>query len=322
MHAQYRSTPSRSTSSIGRSSSNSSSAHKSSSQQSNKPVRLDDIHHVAFWGGVGYSGLVNSYGMADYGQHTFIGGGGGLIGVGYEYHYKRFQLSVGPEFRIFSSQDNLLFMPGHLIMTHEASDDYRASLLVISPEFLAYIRQMHPNHYHAEYHGSMVFQLTDSQYQTICACYKLLHDISLLDQLNRKDILTSQMDVVAYLAETFFQRNGQMRKHQKNRTQQLLINFHNAVAEHYKESREVSFYAEKLCISAKHFGTIIKRETGIGGVQWIARYVVTQAKDLLLHRPDMTIQQIGQELGFPDQTVFSRYFKKHEGISPSEYRRQ
>ena len=109
VHAQYRSTPSRSTSSVGRSSSNSSSAHKSSSQQSNKPVRLDDIHHVAFWGGVGYSGLVNSYGMADYGQHTFIGGGGGLIGVGYEYHYKRFQLSVGPEFRIFSSQDNLLF---------------------------------------------------------------------------------------------------------------------------------------------------------------------------------------------------------------------
>ena len=92
--------------------SNSSSAQRkpaSKQSNSNKPVRLDDIHHVAFWGGVGYSGLVNSYGMGDYGQHKFVGGGGGMIGVGYEYHYKKFQLSVGPEFRIFSSQDNLLY---------------------------------------------------------------------------------------------------------------------------------------------------------------------------------------------------------------------
>ncbi len=86
-----------------------SSARKPAAKQNNRPVRLDDIHHIAFWGGVGYSGLVNSYGMGDYGQHKFLGGGGGMIGVGYEYHYKKFQLSVGPEFRIFSSQDNLLY---------------------------------------------------------------------------------------------------------------------------------------------------------------------------------------------------------------------
>ncbi|MCQ2346290.1 MAG: OmpA family protein [Paludibacteraceae bacterium] len=63
---------------------------------------LYQIHHFTMWGGAGYSGMVN---------HTdtskFIGGGGGLIGIGYEWHYKKFQLSLGPEFRLFTSQDNI-----------------------------------------------------------------------------------------------------------------------------------------------------------------------------------------------------------------------
>lgn len=78
------------------------------------PARVHDIHNVAVWGGVGYSGLVNNYSDATGGinfqgafSNKFIGGGGGLIGVGYEYKYKKFILSVGPELKIFTSLDRL-----------------------------------------------------------------------------------------------------------------------------------------------------------------------------------------------------------------------
>ncbi len=63
-----------------------------------------DIHMVDIWGGAGYSALLNSN---EYGK--MLGAGGGLIGVGYEYQNRSFMLSVGPEFRIFSSADNVLF---------------------------------------------------------------------------------------------------------------------------------------------------------------------------------------------------------------------
>jgi outer membrane protein OmpA-like peptidoglycan-associated protein len=63
-----------------------------------------NIHHIAIWGGAGYSGLVNGFE-----NNRFIGGGGGLLGVGYEYKYDHFILHAGPEFRIFSSQDNITF---------------------------------------------------------------------------------------------------------------------------------------------------------------------------------------------------------------------
>ena len=65
---------------------------------------LYQLHHLNMWGGAGYSGLVNSYT-----NNSFIGGGGGLIGVGYEWHYKNFMLGLGPEFRLFTSADHYTF---------------------------------------------------------------------------------------------------------------------------------------------------------------------------------------------------------------------
>lgn len=65
-----------------------------------------NVHHVAMWGGVGYSGLVNQYDNS-----KFIGGGGGLLGVGYEYRYDHFIFNAGPELRLFSSMDKITF-PG------------------------------------------------------------------------------------------------------------------------------------------------------------------------------------------------------------------
>lgn len=77
-------------------------------------ARRFDIHNVYVWGGAGYSGLVNKgtswtngFNYVGTGSSKFVGGGGGILGVGYEYNYKRLILSVGPEFRIFSSLDKI-----------------------------------------------------------------------------------------------------------------------------------------------------------------------------------------------------------------------
>ena len=80
-----------------------SSSGKASSAKTWKGATRN-LHHVAFWGGGGYSGLVNSY---EYNQ--FTGGGGGLLGVGYEYRYDNFILDAGAEFRLFSSLDGVTF---------------------------------------------------------------------------------------------------------------------------------------------------------------------------------------------------------------------
>ncbi len=63
-----------------------------------------DVHLVGGYVGGGYAGLLHSDP-----QMKFIGGGGGLLGFQYEYQYKKLLVNLGPEFRMFSSRDNLLY---------------------------------------------------------------------------------------------------------------------------------------------------------------------------------------------------------------------
>lgn len=88
-----------------------------------QPTRIQDLHFISMWGGVGYSGLVNNYSSASFDsglggmgtfESRFIGGGGGLIGAGYELHHGRFMFSVGPELRLFSSEDRMQLSPFHV----------------------------------------------------------------------------------------------------------------------------------------------------------------------------------------------------------------
>jgi len=79
-------------------------------------IRRFDVHNIYVWGGAGYSGLLHptenlTNGLNYTGDFTakMLGGGGGLLGVGYEYNYMHLLLSVGPEFRLWSSADKLSF---------------------------------------------------------------------------------------------------------------------------------------------------------------------------------------------------------------------
>ena len=88
---------------------------------------------------------------------------------------------------------------------------------------------------------------------------------------------------------------------------------------HFKEQRFLDFYAEKLEISPKHLSRTMKKETGFSAVEWIERYVILEAK-VLLKSTNLNIQQISDELNFPSQSFFGKYFKKKVGMSPKEFR--
>lgn len=96
--------------------------------------------------------------------------------------------------------------------------------------------------------------------------------------------------------------------------------FLEAVGNHFKKEREVGFYADKLCITAKHLSQVIKEMSGRTASDIIEDYVITEIKALLLST-NMTIQQISDYLNFPSQSVFGKYVKRVTGKSPKEYRK-
>ena len=95
--------------------------------------------------------------------------------------------------------------------------------------------------------------------------------------------------------------------------------FMSLVAENFKTQRDIGFYADKLCVTSKYLSTMLKQETGMTALDWIERHVVLYAKSCL-SSTSMTIQEISDELDFPSQSVFGKYFKRVEGMSPKAYR--
>lgn len=100
---------------------------------------------------------------------------------------------------------------------------------------------------------------------------------------------------------------------------EILEMFINQVKQHYSESREVAFYANKLNITPKHLSVITKEVCGLGAKDLIDKNVVMEIK-LLLRSTSKTVQEIAEELSFPDQSFLCKYFKIRTGMPPSEYR--
>ena len=226
----------------------------------------------------------------------------------------------------FRAHDFSLVYPDHPILAKETSEDYRSTLLIISPRFYDELRPRLTYGNSLLFHSQPSFHLSEEHYLCICDAIKLLKSVISFDFSSRKEMTLGVLDVLSKLVDSFRQTDDLTDSQQSNAntTEDNLLfkRFYDLLAIHYKESREVQFYARLLCLSPKYFGSLIKKDTGISASQCIAHYVVIQAKTLLHYRPDLTIQQISQQLGFDDSMSFSRYFKASAGISPKIYREQ
>lgn len=93
------------------------------------------------------------------------------------------------------------------------------------------------------------------------------------------------------------------------------------VSQHSIKEREVGYYADRLCVSPKYLSEIVKKGSGWPASYWINGYA-TQEVVALLKKPDMTLAEISERLGFYNPAHFSRFVKKMLGMSPSEYRQK
>lgn len=88
---------------------------------------------------------------------------------------------------------------------------------------------------------------------------------------------------------------------------------------HFKKERSPSFYAEQLVIASNTFSKQCKTYFLRSPSQLIQDRVILEAKKLI-HLTYKSMKEIAAELNFDDENYFSRYFKKHTGITPTTFR--
>ena len=81
----------------------------------------------------------------------------------------------------------------------------------------------------------------------------------------------------------------------------------------------VNRYAEQLGVSPNHLNKVVKAQTGRTASEWVQISRLNYAK-YLLRDTQLPIIDVAARVGLFDQSYFSRFFKKHTGMSPLEYR--
>lgn len=97
------------------------------------------------------------------------------------------------------------------------------------------------------------------------------------------------------------------------------IHFIHNINTHYTE-RNVEFYANCANLSISQFTRIIKEYFGKSPTDIISDVIINIA-EAFLTKNNMTIKEISSELNFPDQYAFQKYFKRHTGLTPTEFKK-
>ena len=202
----------------------------------------------------------------------------------------------------------------------EYSEDLKSKIIVMSREFsnsmfsnLTEIRSI-PNSLYA----NSVFIMDNSNF-VFYKYYDLLLNLVSSPKIKFKVEAARHMTLAMFYGYTFDEHGVDEKKNKSSRQEMLHSKFIDLLSRNFRTEREVKFYAEKLCVTPKYLSQVVSGLTGRTPSDYIEEFVVMESKALLNSTP-MTIQQISDEMHFPSQSFFGKYFKRIVGMSPKEYR--
>ena len=90
--------------------------------------------------------------------------------------------------------------------------------------------------------------------------------------------------------------------------------------EHLAEEMSLSVLAEEFHLNPQYISQLFKNEIGVNFLSYLTNIRMEKAKKLLLST-SLSIAEVAEQSGYGDYRVFTKVFKKNEGITPSQYRR-
>ncbi len=131
------------------------------------------------------------------------------------------------------------------------------------------------------------------------------------------DLLRSVLDLVLTSCAVLYKPDENLLP--KGKGNIVVKKFLQLVEENYQNNLTVNEYADKLSITPNHLTQTVNQLTGKTSSQIIKAKQVLEIKRLLVHT-NLSVTEIAGQLNFPDQSYFTRFFKRETGISPLQYR--
>lgn len=212
-----------------------------------------------------------------------------------------------------------LFLPGQVIESFETSEDFSGFGMAVPMEFTDSLNLPISFQEKLSFKNNHFYKLNQEGLEAFMSCYGQVSSIMRQEGHPYKAEIIRHLFSAYYYGLGYYVHHAQRQSSVMTGQQEICERFIALVAEHFKDHRDISFYADELCITKKYLSSLLKQETGLTALEWIEKYVVLYAKSCL-SSTSMTIQEISNELDFPSQSVFGKYFKRMEGMSPKAYR--
>lgn len=162
-----------------------------------------------------------------------------------------------------------------------------------------------------------VVQLADDVEQDICGLFERLITQCVQPGVMGEDMIrVLLLQVFITVEQSHYHTRSEARKAPLNAT---IRNFNKLIEENFIEMRLPGAYADLLHISPNHLNALVKEHLGKQAGEIIRERVLLEAKRLLVNQ-ELSISEIAYKLTFNDNSYFTRFFKKYDGITPEVFR--
>lgn len=215
----------------------------------------------------------------------------------------------------------VLFNPGDIIKVERRSQDFEVEILAFSSFIqLAALNQLENVSVNA-LKKNMILDTPETASAATGMVRVLKPAIDTCSVRELYFISVMQLRAFYMLYQVMLRRNQIEVDSFKSRGDELFFRFRQLLAEHYRESRSVAFYADKLCITTRYLADIVQQHYGRSPKNAIDIYTVMQIRlDLL--QSDVTLSELANKYHFSSPSFFSDYFRRNAGCSPQDYRQK
>lgn len=233
------------------------------------------------------------------------------------------KLTVHEDVHWIQPKELIILLPGQFVSFSDPSEDFLTVTMVISsslfsdalsgaprfsPHFFFYMR----NHYW--------YSQTESDVLRIYNFLGMIKGKVTSQDIYRRELIVHLLRYLYLELFNAYQKEATLKTDRKDiRKEELANKFFELIMKHFKENKDVAFYADKLCITSKYLTMVIKETSGKSAKDWIVEYVILEIKTLLKNT-NMNIQEIAIRTNFANQASLGRFFRKHTGMSLSQYR--
>lgn len=217
----------------------------------------------------------------------------------------------------------LLFIDKDRVHQFDKLLDYQGQVLIFTEDFFSTTENdtkfLRSNILFNDLADKPSINLSKSDFEKYTSiCQSITEELSLPVDNSNHILIKNLLHNFLLLAEREKRKQG-FTELKKGADLDYTLLFRDVLESNFHKLKGVNEYAKLMCLSEKRLGQATAKVLGKSPKEIINDRVLLEIKRLLVHS-NLSIKEIGQELGFDDPAYFVRYFKKNTETTPVEFR--